>query len=67
VTWAASASAGRACAPRSRVDVQESINLAIFRRFEEARIDFAYPSRTLYVQAVGGGVVREPGLTGDRP
>jgi len=32
------------------MDVQEAINLEIFRRFQEEGIEFAYPTRTLYLQ-----------------
>ncbi|HON59078.1 MAG TPA: mechanosensitive ion channel family protein [Smithella sp.] len=32
------------------MDVQESINLEIFRRFKEEGIEFAYPTQTLYVK-----------------
>ncbi|MGE3856159.1 MAG: mechanosensitive ion channel family protein, partial [Dehalococcoidia bacterium] len=32
------------------MDIQQGINLEVFRRFGEAGIDFAYPSRTLFVQ-----------------
>lgn len=32
------------------MDVQQSINLALTRAFEEAGIDFAYPTQTLYVK-----------------
>lgn len=32
------------------LDVQQSINLAIFKRFEEEGIEFAYPTQTLFVQ-----------------
>jgi small-conductance mechanosensitive channel len=32
------------------MDIQQSVNFAIFRRFNEERIEFAYPSRTLYVK-----------------
>ena len=31
------------------MDIQQRINLEIFRRFEEEGIEFAYPTRTLYV------------------
>lgn len=31
------------------MDTQQAINLAIVRRFEEEAIEFAYPTRTLYV------------------
>jgi small-conductance mechanosensitive channel len=31
------------------MDIQEAINLEIFRRFAEAGIEFAYPTRTLFV------------------
>jgi small-conductance mechanosensitive channel len=32
------------------MDVQEAINLEIFRRFQEEGIEFAYPTQTLYIQ-----------------
>lgn len=32
------------------MDVQEAINLEIFRRFQEESIEFAYPTQTLYIQ-----------------
>lgn len=32
------------------MDVQESINLEIFRRFQQEGIGFAYPTRTLFIQ-----------------
>jgi small-conductance mechanosensitive channel len=32
------------------MDVQEAINLDLFRRFEEEGIEFAYPTQTLFVQ-----------------
>jgi small-conductance mechanosensitive channel len=32
------------------MDIQQAINLEIFRRFENEKIDFAYPTRTLYIQ-----------------
>ena len=32
------------------MDVQESINLELFRRFEEEGIEFAYPTQTLFIQ-----------------
>lgn len=32
------------------MDIQEAINLEIFRRFQEEGIDFAYPTRMLFVQ-----------------
>ena len=31
------------------MDIQQAINLAIFRRFQEEGIEFAYPTRTLHV------------------
>jgi small-conductance mechanosensitive channel len=37
------------------MDVQQTINLAIFKLFEEAGISFAYPTRTLYVANAGTG------------
>ncbi|MEX0934730.1 MAG: mechanosensitive ion channel family protein [Candidatus Paceibacterota bacterium] len=32
------------------MDIQEEINLALMRRFEEEGIEFAYPTRTVFVQ-----------------
>jgi small-conductance mechanosensitive channel len=32
------------------MDIQQAINLAIFRKFEEEGIGFAYPTRTLYLK-----------------
>ena len=32
------------------MDVQQRINLTLLRRFNEARIQFAFPTRTLYVE-----------------
>jgi len=36
------------------MDLQQHINLAIFHRFEESKIDFAYPSRTLFLHRADG-------------
>ena len=38
------------------MDIQQVINLALMRYFERERIDFAYPTRTLYLQRETGGV-----------
>lgn len=38
------------------MDIQQAINLEIFRRFAEEDIDFAYPSQTLFVQGAPRGV-----------
>ncbi|MGV8057134.1 MAG: mechanosensitive ion channel family protein [Smithellaceae bacterium] len=35
------------------MDIQQAINLEMFRRFQEAGIEFAYPTRTLFVQHEG--------------
>ncbi len=32
------------------MDIQQAINLAIFRRFEQERIEFAYPTQTLHLE-----------------
>jgi small-conductance mechanosensitive channel len=34
------------------MDIQQAINLAIFRRFERDEIDFAYPTQTVYAPAL---------------
>jgi small-conductance mechanosensitive channel len=31
------------------MDIQQAVNLGIYRRFEQEKIDFAFPTRTLYV------------------
>lgn len=45
------------------MDIQQAINLDIFRRFGEAGIEFAYPTRTLYVQTADN-TVPIPGTKG---
>lgn len=37
------------------MDVQQAINLGLFRRFEAEGIGFAYPTQTLYVEKLGPG------------
>jgi small-conductance mechanosensitive channel len=37
------------------MDIQQAINLEIYRRFGEEGIEFAYPTRTLYVENAGAG------------
>lgn len=32
------------------MDIQQAINLSIFKQFEEKGIEFAYPMQTLFVQ-----------------
>ena len=32
------------------MDLQQAINLAIFRRFEQEQIEFAYPTQTLIIE-----------------
>ncbi|MBI4548421.1 MAG: mechanosensitive ion channel family protein [Ignavibacteriae bacterium] len=34
------------------MDIQQAINLEIYRRFQEKGIEFAYPTRTLYLQQI---------------
>lgn len=41
------------------MDVQQSINLALYKRFAEEGIDFAYPTQTLYLE-------KEDDITPDR-
>jgi len=36
------------------MDIQQQINLALYRRFEQEGIEFAYPTQTLYVAREGG-------------
>ena len=35
------------------MDIQQSINLDIMRKFEEQGIEFAFPSQTLYLEGNG--------------
>ncbi len=35
------------------MDIQQEINLEMFRRFQEAAIEFAYPARTFFIQHEG--------------
>ncbi|MBI4535382.1 MAG: mechanosensitive ion channel family protein [Ignavibacteriae bacterium] len=44
------------------MDIQQTINLEIFRRFSEERIDFAYPTRTLHLHTESA----YPAAPGDR-
>jgi small-conductance mechanosensitive channel len=37
------------------MDIQQAINLGLFRRFQAEGIEFAYPTQTLYVEKLGGG------------
>ncbi len=37
------------------MEIQQAINLELLRRFAAEGIDFAYPTRTLFVEHVGGG------------
>jgi small-conductance mechanosensitive channel len=34
------------------MDIQQKINLQIYRQFEAARIEFAYPTRTIYMNTI---------------
>ena len=43
------------------MDIQQAINLEIFRKFEEEGIEFAYPTRTLYVQNADRTQLEEQG------
>lgn len=40
------------------MDVQQAINLDLFRRFQEHGIEFAYPTQTVYVRGTVGAPVR---------
>jgi small-conductance mechanosensitive channel len=37
------------------MDIQQAINLGLFRRFHAEGIEFAYPTQTLYVEKLGPG------------
>jgi hypothetical protein len=34
------------------MDIQQTINLEFYRRFEQAGIEFAFPTRTLHLSSV---------------
>ena len=34
------------------MDIQQKINLEIFKQFEDEKIEFAYPSQTLYINEI---------------
>ncbi len=36
------------------MDTNQAINLALYRRFREAGIEFAYPTQTLFINREGG-------------
>ncbi len=38
----------------SYMDTQQTINLALMRRFEKEGIEFAYPTQTIFVEKLGG-------------
>ena len=42
------------------MDIQQAINIALFERFAEEGIDFAYPTQTVYLaRAKAGSEVQE--------
>jgi len=49
------------------MDVQQEINLALYRRFEEQGIDFAYPTRTVILAGGGANEDRASGDSTTRP
>jgi len=36
------------------MDIQQEINLSLAARFEELKVEFAYPTQTLFVEKSGG-------------
>jgi len=46
------------------MDVQQAINLAIYRFFQEQGIEFAYPTRTLFINREGGEDAAPDGKSG---
>jgi small-conductance mechanosensitive channel len=48
-------------------DIQHELNIAIYRRFEEEGIEFAYPTRTLWVAHEGPAPVQEEHPDVSRP
>ncbi len=49
------------------MDVQQRINLALFSRFEEEGIEFAYPTQTLFVERTGEPAAAPNGDGGTPP
>jgi small-conductance mechanosensitive channel len=45
------------------MDIQQDINLALFEQFTKAGIDFAYPTRTLYIARTDAAPAAAPGST----
>jgi small-conductance mechanosensitive channel len=43
-------------------DINQAVNLAIYRRFAEEKIGFAYPTRTVVLQNSSLGIHREPAV-----
>jgi len=43
------------------MDIQQAINLEIYSAFEEAGIEFAYPTQTVYLEHDAGGAADEAG------
>lgn len=41
------------------MDTQQAINLALFHRFDEEGIRFAYPTQTLHLPELAGGLLRD--------
>jgi small-conductance mechanosensitive channel len=39
---------------RTYMDIQQQVNLELYRRFAEAGIEFAYPTQTLYIEKTAG-------------
>ena len=46
------------------MDIQQALNLDIYKRFEDERIDFAYPTQTIYMQ---GETATLPALKAKEP
>jgi small-conductance mechanosensitive channel len=46
------------------MDIQQAINLKIYRRFQASGIEFAYPTRTLYMNTISNGAGAEAGNEG---
>jgi small-conductance mechanosensitive channel len=46
------------------MDIQQQINLAIYQRFAQEGVEFAYPTRTLFLESADGA--QDPDGTGDR-
>jgi small-conductance mechanosensitive channel len=44
------------------MNIQQNMNLAIFKRFEEENIEFAFPTQTVFIEKDGQNVLDAQGV-----